>query len=193
MVGGDGALLTVALDFARSEAERVAAVARIADVGDRDVVVIPLAALFAETQGRLRSALGEALDRLSAIELLCRELRASDPARRLRAAQLLGPLGAPTALPALIDALRDPAPKVRELAASALIPLKDVRALPQLETVLLGDNDPDVRGAAAQALGELDDMAALEPLERAAGCERDEFTIILIERSIYRLSERAAA
>lgn len=107
--------------------------------------------------------------------------------------QALGALGAPTALPSLLLSLTDPVAKVREFAASALLALRDERALPELVRSLSQDPDPDVRGAAAQALGELDRPEAQEALERAAAQEPDPFTVILIERSLYRFTERAAA
>jgi HEAT repeat protein len=82
---------------------------------------------------------------------------------------------------------------VREQAASALAKLRDPRALPYLILRLEHDAHPDVRGAAAQALGELDVQDALDALERATAKEQDVFTVILIERSILRFTERQDA
>ena len=184
--------LDVALDWRRPEAERISAIVRLGEFGDPSVV-LPLGLLYSESGGRLRSVTAESLDRLSAVEVLARLLRSEDGEQRLRAVQAMGALGAPTALPSLLLALSDPVAKVREFAASALLTLRDDRALPELVRSLSQDPDPDVRGAAAQALGELDRPEAQEALERAAALEPDPFTVILIERSLYRFTERAAA
>lgn len=184
--------LEVALDWRRPEAERISAVVRLGEHGDPSVV-LPLGLLYSESGARLRSVTAEALDRLSAVEVLARLLRSDDGEQRLQAVQALGALGAPTALPSLLLSLTDPIAKVREFAASALLALRDERALPELVRSLSQDPDPDVRGAAAQALGELDRPEAQEALERAAAQEPDPFTVILIERSLYRFTERAAA
>ncbi len=184
--------LEVALDWRRPEAERISAIVRLGEFGDPSVV-LPLGLLYSESGGRLRSVTAESLDRLSAVEVLARLLRSEDGEQRLRAVQAMGALGAPTALPSLLLALSDPVAKVREFAASALLTLRDDRALPELVRSLSQDPDPDVRGAAAQALGELDRPEAQEALERAAALEPDPFTVILIERSLYRFTERAAA
>jgi len=184
--------LEVALDWRRPEAERISAIVRLGEQGDPSVV-LPLGLLYSESGGRLRSVTAESLDRLSAVEVLARLLRNADGEQRLVAVQALGALGAPTALPSLLSALADPVAKVREFAASALLTLRDERALPELVRCLSQDPDPDVRGAAAQALGELDRPEAQEALERAAAQEPDPFTVILIERSLYRFTERAAA
>lgn len=184
--------LEVALDWRRSEADRISAIVRLGEQGDVSVV-LPLGLLYSESAGRIRAVTAEALDRLSAVDVLTRTLRSEDGELRLRAVQALGALAAPTALPTLLSALKDPVAKVREYAASALLILRDERALPDLERLLASDPDPDVRGAAAQAMGELDRPEAQAALERAAVSELDPFTVILIERSLYRFTERAAA
>jgi HEAT repeat protein len=191
-MSGARRLLEIALDWRCGESDRIDAIKKLGTIGDGSMVVA-LGALYGESSERLRAAVADTLDRLSAVEILSRLLRTSSEEERVTVAQVLGAIAAPTSLPALLDALKDPAAKVREFACSALIKLTDERALSSLARVLFEDSDPDVRGAAAQALGELDLPEAQEALDRAALSEADPFTVILIERSLYRFTERAAA
>ncbi len=100
---------------------------------------------------------------------LLRSLRSHNPLERLRAAKDLGRLGwlANEAMPALIAALDDENPKVRESAAGA-IGLMGPEALPTLID-MLGHEDRYVRRHAVWAMGKLGPLArpALHDLGRA--------------------------
>lgn len=84
---------------------------------------------------------------------------------RLESATALGSIRDPLAAPALIDALRDPSPQVRERSALALYELGPGIA-DQLIKVLM-DKDADVRINAARLLGEFEDAESVEPLSKA--------------------------
>jgi len=98
----------------------------------------------------------------------------NDP--RASAAKALGSLGDPIAVPALIDALRDPN-YLCVCAASALAQIKHPHAIPHLVAVLEDSNKFWVsRGAAAVALGQFGEGAgsALPALQRALAYDCDE-------------------
>jgi HEAT repeat protein len=84
---------------------------------------------------------------------------------RLESATALGKIRDPRAGPALINALRDTSPRVRERAASALQEIGPAVA-DQLRNVLT-DEDTGVRINAARILGEFKDTASVEPLIQA--------------------------
>jgi cyclophilin family peptidyl-prolyl cis-trans isomerase/HEAT repeat protein len=67
----------------------------------------------------------------------------------------------------LINALADPDPEVRQMAAFALGLLGDRSARDAL-IAALGDPEPVVKGSAAEALGLIGDPAAAEPIARMA-------------------------
>ncbi len=80
--------------------------------------------------------------------------------RRSAAADALGSLGDPVAVPALVEALKDKN-YVSVCAAAALAKIRDPRAVEPLIAVLQDHDKFWVpRGAAAVALGELGEMAA---------------------------------
>lgn len=70
-------------------------------------------------------------------------------------------------LEALIAALRDPDPDVRQQAAHALGEFEDPRAVEPLVDVLADDRVADVRQLAAWALGEIEDAGAVRGLSDA--------------------------
>lgn len=84
--------LEVALDWRRPEAERISAVVRLGEHGDPSVV-LPLGLLYSESGARLRSVTAEALDRLSAVEVLARLLRSDDGSSACGRCRPWGPWG----------------------------------------------------------------------------------------------------
>jgi HEAT repeat protein len=70
------------------------------------------------------------------------------------------------AVPAIIQALGDQDPKVREAAADALGLIRDSRALSPLVNAL-HDKDPEVAYEAAKALGDIGDAHAIAGLDAA--------------------------
>jgi HEAT repeat protein len=86
-----------------------------------------------------------------------------DADEREKAAEKLGTLGDPDAVPALREATRDPDDKVREAAAEALGLLADPAAAADL-AALLRDPEKDVRRKAVKALGLLGDAGRVSDL-----------------------------
>lgn len=85
---------------------------------------------------------------------------------RRSAAQALGPIGNPEALPALRAALDDPSKEVQMWTMKSLGELRDRE---QFDTLVrrLEDDDSSVRAFAAMALGEIGDQRATKPLAKA--------------------------
>jgi HEAT repeat protein len=82
---------------------------------------------------------------------------------RRAAAEAVGELGDPQAVPALIQTLGDSDGEVRRAAAEALGELSDPRAIPALSRAL-GDSDESVRRDAVRAIGKLGDPQAVPGL-----------------------------
>ena len=114
---------------------------------------------------------------LPAAEEHAGDLRSSDPSVREHAAVSLGRAGDRSAVPALIEVLKDPEKDVRRAAAKALGFIKGPRAVPSL-LAALGDTDTNIRLYAAYGLGEIKDPKATAALLRALGdpewCVRDQ-------------------
>lgn len=107
-------------------------------------------------------ALG-ALGNRSAIPLLSRTLRDTEPAVRGRGAWALGALDSSEAVPALVEALKDSDAGVREQVAWALGAIGDHRAVDGLIGALT-DSVAGVRKQAAWALGAISDKRAVTAL-----------------------------
>jgi HEAT repeat protein len=102
------------------------------------------------------------------VEPLIEELYNRSPLERRQAAQALGEIGDPRAVPHLIDVLQDKDPLIRRHAVEALGKIRDKRAVPALITVLDGREEPSfIRTAAAGSLGLIEDPAAVPALIRA--------------------------
>ena len=82
---------------------------------------------------------------------------------REKASDYLGDIGGPEAVPALIEALGDPA--ISWIAAESLGKIGDPRAIGPLIAVL-GSDEKWLRRRAAEALGKFRDPAAVEPVIR---------------------------
>ncbi|HEX3049733.1 MAG TPA: HEAT repeat domain-containing protein [Aggregatilineaceae bacterium] len=83
---------------------------------------------------------------------------------RQTAAQLLGKLGSPQVVPALINALDDCTVMVQLAAAEALGNLGDVRAVPSLIMVLQKSDSSTIQHTVIRALGNLGDPRAIEAI-----------------------------
>lgn len=100
-------------------------------------------------------------DRAEAIPDLieCYDRSKKDDELRFLVVQLLGFSGSRKALPTLLDALEDKAPKVRAEACRSLEDINAPETVPALQA-RLGDLDEGVRIAAAEALVEMGHGAA---------------------------------
>lgn len=107
--------------------------------------------LLREAEASL-SAAGVALTTPDLIRTL--ENDEADIVIRFWSAVALGKRGDPSALPALIDTLRNPRPELRAAAALALGELRDPSAVPHLKQ-MLQDPSINVRSMAVQALGQI--------------------------------------
>ncbi|MGC8874285.1 MAG: HEAT repeat domain-containing protein [Chloroflexia bacterium] len=97
---------------------------------------------------------------------LVEQLRSPVPAQRWSAAEGLGRLGDPRALPALVRALRDPHAFVRWTAVQALEEIGSAETVALL-LPLLEDKDPLVRRSAVDGLGRFDTPESRQALRRA--------------------------
>lgn len=102
----------------------------------------------------------------SPVDEFARDLTSSQPVVRRQAAVALGRAKDVAAVPALLQALKDPQADVRREAARALGLLKDARATAAL-VAALGDAEVNVRVCAAYALGEIRQPETTEPLLKA--------------------------
>lgn len=92
-----------------------------------------------------------------------RALNAELPELRMAAANAIGELEVPDAVPKLAERFEDPDPRVRARAARACRNIGDARATQPL-TGLLGDPKVAVRVEAAEALGRIGNRQALQAL-----------------------------
>jgi hypothetical protein len=98
---------------------------------------------------------------------LARMLASRSDKTRLSAVLALAKLGDPAAEKPLIGALRDPNPRVRAVAATALGRLGCEAALPKLRALTGEDNDDDVRRAASNAAMKI--ARARHPIDESRG------------------------
>ena len=147
----------------------------LARIGDRSVTPELIKILEAKDTGGAFStrfyaafALGAMGDK-RAVAVLIQGLSDRDKFVRSEAAQSLGQLREPAAVPALVSTLsKDQVDLVRWCAAQALGSIHDKRATGPL-ILALKDKNEDVREQAAKALGRLGDRAAVKPLIAALG------------------------
>ncbi|NIM14196.1 MAG: NACHT domain-containing protein [Candidatus Aminicenantes bacterium] len=110
----------------------------------------------------------------SITDLLLYRLKDSDSSVRKSAANTLGAMGSPEALPVLLDALRnDEDSEVRGRAANALGDIGSPEAMPPLLEVLRTDTDFTIRGLAAEALGVMGSPEAMPTLLEALRSNSD--------------------
>lgn len=89
-----------------------------------------------------------------------------DTAVASSAAEKLGRLGNPQAVPALVEAMRTRVTIVSAAAAAALGVIRDRSAVPALIETVRNHNDPVVRTAAIKSLGEIGDPKAVPALSQ---------------------------
>ncbi len=144
------------------------AAATLGGIGDMRAVK-PLTAMLDGSRRRryiAAWALGE-LKAAGATGLLVKSLGDKNDAVQRESARALMKIG-PPAVPALITALDDPNPDVREYAARALGVIEDKRAEEPLVKAL-GDKNPGVAASAALALGTTGTEKCIGPLIAALG------------------------
>ena len=127
----------------------------------------PLLAALAAPESWLPARVAEVLLQFgaTAVEpLLALLQRPEDSSARAWAAQILGDLKDPRAVPVLTTCLTDLNDQVRARAAQSLGKLGDRRAVPELIRIMLGDPVPYVRIQVVRALGALGDPRALHHL-----------------------------
>ena len=121
----------------------------------------------------------EATER-TATTLLTEWLSADHLEFRMVAATALGERGATAAVPDLVRALTDPAPRVRTRAAQACGRLSDPRVVPPLSE-RLSDGRQQVREAAANALGAIGTDRALAELVPVTQADEEGLRLIAVD------------
>jgi HEAT repeat protein len=174
--------LVIAMDVGAEVDARKSALEKLEAIGDAEAVP-PLAVLLTEIEHDLVPLVKRTLRKLGATDLLAKRVAARSEEERAYAVRLLGYLEDDEALPVLLQALEDREPRVRTLAADALIRLHPASVIGPLEQRLLTDPDPEVRMASAQALGEIATQAAVDALERSMKVETDGFVLVIVELS----------
>jgi HEAT repeat protein len=144
----------------------------------RQLVADPLSApAITSADNRLK----ELLDALSDPE---------NPRSRQAAAAMLGRVGGPQAIQALIAALHDPVEAVSVAATRSLGQLRSSEAVPSLLT-LLKHGDLAHRRSAAEALGDIGDLRAVDPLVAALEDSSHRVCVAAL-RALGRIGDRRA-
>ncbi len=113
----------------------------------------PLVRAVAEENRDVALAAAGVLDRIAGPAAFLERLSSTDPDVRLGAVEVLGAMGGPASVEALMSTLSDPDVRVRARSAALLGTLGDARAVRSLRRVFLTDPMPDVATAAESALG----------------------------------------
>jgi len=100
-------------------------------------------------------------------EAAAAKLKSKDAAERRQGADMIGQSRNPKGAPALLEALSDESPSVRQAAADALGLLTWRPAAPALSQMLLEDKEPSVRQQAAISLSYIMDQSAGPALAKA--------------------------
>jgi HEAT repeat protein len=202
------------------------ALAAVTALGDRgDVRAVPrLVATLTHPDADIGFAAEEALLKIGpmATGRLTASLDPRQPASSARVAEVLGRLGDPDAVPALITAISPPFPEGVNIAAvAALGQLGDARAAAPLVAALadrrsivpytataallgigqaavpplierLDDTDPDVAGMAAETLGRLGDARAVAPLVARLGDRENDAVRMTAATALGRIGDPRA-
>lgn len=146
---------------------REMAVLALGELGDPGAVPA-LSALAGDPEHGVRSVMTVALHQIrgeAAAEALARLARSDpDPHTRVMATGALGKLRSRIRVPALEDALEDPAAEVRANAASALERIGGGASVPALLAALERETDPEACDALIHALGASQDHRATDGL-----------------------------
>jgi hypothetical protein len=122
------------------------------------------------------------------LKIVCAVLETDkDPLVRAAAAEALGKIGDPRAIPPLIKALDDERYMVRWDAVKALGELKAGPAIPNLERVAKTDRQSDVRLAAVNVLGKIGGKEAIGPLIDVLS-DKDENIAYFASQNLARLT-----
>ena len=122
------------------------------------------------------------------VKIICAVLESDkDPLVRAAAAEALGKIGHPSAIPPLIKALGDERYMVRWDAVKALGELKAEPAVPNLERVAKTDRQSDVRLAAVNSLGKIGGKEAIGPLIDVLS-DKDENIAYFASQNLARLT-----
>lgn len=142
-----------------------------------EVAGIALISLLEDPSPAVSTAAAQAIGGIGStqgmIELLTEKLRHGSVRARQAAVKALGWLEADSAYPALVEAVHDEDPGVRQGAIAALGELADLRALPILQERLAHDPDTGVRTEAAFRLGKFGNETVIPALQIAASRDRD--------------------
>ncbi len=177
------ALVGTVFDRSAVMSARVAAAARLGDIKDASLIE-PLIEAQMNFRAPLKEELSRTLRKLGAVRHLKRRLGSKHEQVRARGVFLLGALQDRAAVEALLWALVEPSPSVREAAALALAKVAGEPEVPALAARLRDDEDSDVRMAVAQTLGSLGLESAEAALIEALKTETDGFVIAAIKMSL---------
>lgn len=157
--------------------QRVAAAARLGELGDARAVR-PLTAALGDPSAAVRKAAIGALQTLPGERASLRiaaQLKSDDDSLRVAAAEALEKLATPQTIPALTGALADERMIVRSSAAKALATLGEPAVAPTVR--VLREGPPEARVAAAKALGRLGGGASTDALAEALEAESPELRL----------------
>jgi len=133
--------------------------------------VIALVEALGDEEPKVKKAAAKALGNVGVREpvmpLLIEGLQVGEVHSRRAAVEALMHLGRKNGHSALLAALNDPDPHVRQNTIAALGEMVDRQALPQIRASLLQDRNVGVRTEAAYRLGKLGDTADIPALQKA--------------------------
>jgi len=187
---------------------------------EQRVMHVELARLAPNLKGTARDLLGSLFVSYGLIESARRDLRSEHPLAAIRAAELVGSMGAAESVPLLRARLSDADPLVRLACARALADLGSVTAMPEIAQALSrgGGHDgelggillsfgaaaapflrsrlsespePQERWQAAAALGELHEAAAVPELVNALS-DRDDEVCARVARALGTIGDSGA-
>ena len=158
---------------ARVRAAAALSLGRIGEAESAPALVQSLADPAEMVRVAAAMALGELEPSPSSEALVLTGFRRPDDAERLAAGWALLGFGTVSFSQELIKMLREPNPRIRQVAAAILGESGDARAIPPLLTLLQSDRVADVRSEAAFRLGKIGDERVASKLETVAELDQD--------------------